>query len=128
MTTIVRWLMTLVRNSRMNVLCDAVRCSYQWRRERERVMRAFKLLAVMMIVGSAVACGGSAATSAAIAAEAPEVKFPLTPSGVMKVAFVVSDDATLIDIAGPMQVFDQVQSPGTTGFQTFTVSETRKPL
>src|ERR1700741_3321907 len=61
-------------------------------------------------------------------AAAPEVKFTLPSSGVAKVAFVVSDNATLIDIAGPMQTFDQVQSPGTTGFQTFTVSETRKPI
>src|SRR5262249_3655203 len=46
----------------------------------------------------------------------------------VKVAFVVSDQATLIDIAGPMQTFDQVQSAGTTGFQTFTVSESRNPI
>lgn len=57
-----------------------------------------------------------------------EKRFALPPSGIVKVAFVVSDQATLIDIAGPMQTFDQVQSPGTTGFQTFTVSETRKPI
>jgi transcriptional regulator GlxA family with amidase domain len=62
------------------------------------------------------------------AAAAPEVKLTLPSSGVAKVAFVVSDNATLIDIAGPMQTLDQVQSPGTTGFQTFTVSETRKPI
>src|SRR3954447_19117884 len=91
-------------------------------------MRAFKIVAAMTIIGSAAACGGSAATGAAVSAEAPEKKLPVNPSGVMKVAFVVSDQATLIDIAGPMQVFDQVQSPGTTGFQTFTVSETRHPI
>ena len=59
---------------------------------------------------------------------ADEARLPLPKSGIVKVAFVVSDNATLIDIAGPMQVFDQVQSPGTTGFRTFTVSETRKPI
>jgi transcriptional regulator GlxA family with amidase domain len=59
---------------------------------------------------------------------ADEARLTLPRSGIVKVAFVVSDNATLIDIAGPMQVFDQVQSPGTTGFQTFTVSETRKPI
>lgn len=62
------------------------------------------------------------------AAAAAEKRFTLPPSGTVKVAFVVSDQATLIDIAGPMQTFDQVQSPGTTGFQTFTVSETRQPI
>ncbi len=56
-----------------------------------------------------------------------EARIALPKSGVLKVAFVVSDNATLIDIAGPMQVFDQVQVP-TGGFQTFTVSETRKPI
>ncbi len=59
---------------------------------------------------------------------AAEARLVLPKSGVVKVAFVVSDQATLIDVAGPMQTFDQVQSPGTTGFQTFTVSETRKPI
>ncbi len=62
------------------------------------------------------------------AAAPAETHLTLPKSGIAKVAFVVSDRATLIDIAGPMQVFDQVQSPGTTGFQTFTVSETRKPI
>jgi transcriptional regulator GlxA family with amidase domain len=66
---------------------------------------------------------------ATCAAGAPaETRLTLPKSGIVKVAFVVSDRATLIDIAGPMQVFDQVQSPGTTGFQTFTVSETRNPI
>lgn len=62
------------------------------------------------------------------ATAAEEKRFSLPSGGIIKVAFVVSDNATLIDIAGPMQVFDQVQSPGTSGFQTFTVSETRAPI
>ena len=57
----------------------------------------------------------------------PETRFTLPRSGPVRVAFVVSDNATLIDVAGPMQVFDQVQPPGTE-FQTFTISETRKPI
>ena len=48
-------------------------------------------------------------------------------SGVARVAFLVSDMFTLIDIAGPMQTFDQVQVPSV-GFETFTVSETRTPI
>jgi transcriptional regulator GlxA family with amidase domain len=62
------------------------------------------------------------------AAEAPDMKLTLPKTGIAKVAFVISDNTTLIDVAGPMQTFDQVQSPGQTGFQTFTVSETRVPL
>jgi transcriptional regulator GlxA family with amidase domain len=57
----------------------------------------------------------------------PETRFALPNSGPVRVAFVVSNNATLIDVAGPMQVFDQVQPPGT-AFQTFTISETRKPI
>jgi transcriptional regulator GlxA family with amidase domain len=66
----------------------------------------------------------------AYAVAAPqELRLTLPKSGVVKVAVVVSEGTTLIDIAGPMQVFDQVQSPpGATEFQTFTVSETRKPV
>jgi transcriptional regulator GlxA family with amidase domain len=80
-------------------------------------MRTFLLTAAILVL-----------TSVNAVAAAPEAKLALPTSGTVKVAFVVSDRATLIDIAGPMQVFDQVQSPGTTGFQTFTVSETRKPI
>jgi transcriptional regulator GlxA family with amidase domain len=68
--------------------------------------------------------------AATCAAAAPEEKHLTLPrSGPVRVAVVVSDGTTLIDIAGPMQVFDQIQAPpGSTEFQTFTVSETRKPI
>jgi transcriptional regulator GlxA family with amidase domain len=64
----------------------------------------------------------------ALSSATNEVKLPLPKSGNAKVAFVVSDRATLIDIAGPMQTFDQVQSPGNDGFETFTVSQSRAPI
>jgi hypothetical protein len=57
-----------------------------------------------------------------------DVRLLLPKSGPVKVAFVVSENATLIDVAEPMQVFDQVQAPGKAEFQTFTVSKTRKPI
>lgn len=60
--------------------------------------------------------------------EAPEQKLQLPGTRVLKAAFVVSDRFTLIDVAGPMQVFDQVQAPGTEGIQTFTVAETKAPI
>lgn len=56
-----------------------------------------------------------------------EPKLQRTSSDVMKVAFVISDNTTLIDVAGPMQVFDQVVTDKG-GFQTFAVSETRTPI
>jgi transcriptional regulator GlxA family with amidase domain len=64
----------------------------------------------------------------AAALTAPDLKLTLPKSGAVKVAFVISDGATLIDIAGPMQTFDQVQAGEATGFETFTVSESRTPL
>lgn len=60
--------------------------------------------------------------------EAPERQLQLPATGVLKAAFVVSERFTLIDVAGPMQVFDQVQAPGTEGIQTFTVAETKAPI
>jgi transcriptional regulator GlxA family with amidase domain len=48
-------------------------------------------------------------------------------SGVAKMAFVVSDRFTLIDLAGPMETLSQAEvSPG--GFETFTVSAMRLPI
>ena len=61
-------------------------------------------------------------------AEAPETKLPLPSTGVLKAAFVVSERFTLIDVAGPMQVFDQVQAPGQEAIETFTVAETKTPI
>lgn len=83
----------------------------------------FRLITAIFFA-SAVLC-----LSPAVSASAQgDTKLVLPKSGVAKVAFVVSNGATLIDIAGPMQTFDQVQSPGETGFLTFTVSETRDPI
>jgi transcriptional regulator GlxA family with amidase domain len=69
-----------------------------------------------------------ASLTSASAANVPEAKLTMPKSGIAKVAFVVSPDATLIDLVGPMQTFDQAQAPGKEGFETFTVSESRTPL
>jgi len=47
-------------------------------------------------------------------------------SGVIRVAFIVSNGTTLIDVAGPMQTFRQVNTPAGR-FETFTVSATQVP-
>jgi transcriptional regulator GlxA family with amidase domain len=73
------------------------------------------------------AMAGMLAVSLPLAGAQQDSKLELPKSGVVKVAFVVSDRATLIDIAGPMQTFDQVQT-NNGGFETFTVSETRTPI
>ena len=88
-------------------------------------MRLSRLVCAMWFVAAPV---GSVAAGITPAAEAPEQKLELPGSGVLKAAFVVSERFTLIDVAGPMQVFDQVQAPGTAGIQTFTVAETKAPI
>jgi len=66
---------------------------------------------------------------AGLAAAQEEAKLALPASGVAKVGFIVSKDTTLIDVAGPMAVFDQVPDPAPNrGFQTYTVSESRAPI
>ena len=87
-------------------------------------MRPLQSISALALLFNAAACS----TPARAVTEAPEKRFSLPASGVVKVAFVVSDRATLIDVVGPMQTFDQVQSPGQTGFDTYTVSESRNPI
>ncbi len=93
-------------------------------------MSYFSFIMIAMVYVSSVACQRTekAPHSYGNVIVSNEAKLTLPKSGVGKIAFVISNQATLIDIAGPMTVFDQVQSPGTTGFETFTVSETRNPV
>ena len=66
------------------------------------------------------------ATSSATFSNVPEHSLQVPSSGVIKVAFIVSAGTTLIDVAGPMQTFHQVNVPNGR-FETFTVSATRDP-
>lgn len=71
---------------------------------------------------------GSLLLSAGAAAAAPhETRLTLPQSGPVRVAFIVSDGTTLIDVAGPMQVFEEIPAPGAP-FRTFTVSQSRDPI
>jgi transcriptional regulator GlxA family with amidase domain len=74
----------------------------------------------LTIVGALLVWAGAAAAP-------PEARLTAPKSGPVKVAFVVSDGATLIDIAGPMQVFEEIPAPGAP-FLTFTVSQSRDPI
>src|SRR5690348_5067893 len=105
----------------------------RWRPGMQMIWGA--TLALLMIVPSRAAeearfpLPTSGAVQVIVSSRAAvEARCTLPEAGIVKVAFGVSDNATLIDIGGPMQVFDQVQSPGTTEFQSFTVSETRRPI
>ncbi len=47
----------------------------------------------------------------------------------VQVAFVIGDEATVIDFAGPWEVFqDSMASSATEGFEMFTVSDHRRPV
>jgi transcriptional regulator GlxA family with amidase domain len=79
--------------------------------------KLFALIATLLI-----------APSFALCADASPTKLTIPASGTINVAFVISDDTTLIDLAGPMQTFDQAQTGDDRGFHTYTVSEDTKPI
>lgn len=61
--------------------------------------------------------------------ETPEPARPLprpAPGTTLPVAFLLSDDAVVIDFAGPWAVFDQVMND--TPFKLYTVAETADPI
>jgi len=57
---------------------------------------------------------------------------PLTPprEGLIPVAFIISENAVVIDFCGPWEVFQDTNKPGTREplFDLFTVAETMKPI
>jgi putative intracellular protease/amidase/YHS domain-containing protein len=78
------------------------------------------------VCATIVTLGLSAATRAEVPAEA---KLTPPPSGPIPVAFLLSPGATMIDFAGPWEVFQDVGVPGREEpFRLFTVSETKEPI
>jgi transcriptional regulator GlxA family with amidase domain len=73
------------------------------------------LILVLLVAGSTLR-----------AAFAEETALVPPRSGVIKVAFVLSERATVIDFAGPWEVFQDTDAP--TPFALFTVAPSRKPL
>jgi len=67
----------------------------------------------------------------AAAGQASSVK-PLTPprEGLIPVAFIISENAVVIDFCGPWEVFQDTNKPSTREplFDLFTVAETLKPI
>ena len=60
---------------------------------------------------------------------ADAVKHLARPSnGPIKVAFVLSENATVIDFAGPWEVFQDVMVQGQMPFELYTVAPSKKPL
>src|SRR5258708_16599720 len=88
-------------------------------------MKRRDLFRAGLAAGSVFVYGSSGAQAAA------GVENPLTPpaKGLIPVAFLISDGATMIDFAGPWEVFqDTTLDDQRMPFQTFTVSATTKPI
>ena len=105
-------------------------------------MKRRDLLKSAAALGLASAFPLSAAIQNAGSSNAPEVNLldataaPLKPpaDGGVKVAFVLSDGAVMIDFAGPWEVFQDAYIPGDMAnmkmdlFELYTVAETTKPI
>jgi transcriptional regulator GlxA family with amidase domain len=76
-----------------------------------------------------------ARTAIAVSGRAPGADLQAPASGRIRVAFAISENATMIDFTGPWEVFQDVDLPGrgTTTleqfpFELYTVAETREPI
>lgn len=85
------------------------------------------LLSTAMGLTAAVPRLSQAGTRSASASPAP---LPVPAEGSIPVAFVLSDDAVVIDFAGPWEVFENVRVPGRAAplFKLYTVAETSAPV
>jgi len=67
----------------------------------------------------------SAAKATALPATAPAAPLPVPKDGKIKVAFVISNHANVIDLAGPWETFGDVVLPnGVAPFELMTIAET----
>lgn len=71
------------------------------------------------LIKTAAAAGVAASAGAVVAAAA---------GGPAKVAFLLSQGATVIDFAGPWEVFQDVNVDGRYAYDTFTVAPTLEPI
>jgi transcriptional regulator GlxA family with amidase domain len=102
------------------------------RRDLFRFSTALGLTTALPGVGRA-APPAPASTAPASTAPASTAPAPLHPpaTGSIPVAFLLSDDAVVIDFAGPWEVFCNVAIPGRADgpvFQLYTVAETLAPI
>ncbi|MBA5636322.1 DJ-1/PfpI family protein [Duganella sp. LX20W] len=88
------------------------------------------LLSTALGLTAALPATGHARGQRAGSTRAPS-PLPLPAEGSIPVAFVLSDEAVVIDFAGPWEVFENVVVPGRKGppvFQLYTVAETKAPV
>jgi putative intracellular protease/amidase/YHS domain-containing protein len=92
------------------------------------LLAAITLLVLGELSGSNLAKAPSASESNQAVAKANALKPPA--QGSIPVAFLISEDAQVIDFAGPWEVFQDVVVPGRTDhpFRLYTVSESTAPI
>ena len=92
------------------------------------LLAAITLLVLGELSGSNLAKAPSASESNQAVAKANPLKPPAQDS--IPVAFLISEDAQVIDFAGPWEVFQDVVVPGRTDhpFRLYTVSESTAPI
>ena len=92
------------------------------------MLAAITLLVLGELSGSNLAKAPSASESNQAVAKANPLKPPAQDS--IPVAFLISEDAQVIDFAGPWEVFQDVVVPGRTDhpFRLYTVSESTAPI
>ena len=83
-------------------------------------------LGAALVGGLAFASAAKAASALDTSATAPVKSIPVPKNGEISVAFVVSDRANLIDLAGPWETFQDMMLPnGDMPFHVYTGAETR---
>jgi len=97
-------------------------------------MKRRDLLKISTAAGLSAALSGPALAGPQSTPKQPAIAVgnPLQPpaEGPIPVAFLISDQAVVIDFAGPWEVFENVQRPGqdAPAFQLYTVAETLAPI
>jgi transcriptional regulator GlxA family with amidase domain len=104
------------------------------RKRKEHAMQRRDLLQFTAILGLTSTYSGRVlpASASGVAESATPDRNPLIPpaDGRIPVAVLLSEDAVVIDFAGPWEVFRQVQVKGShsSPFELYTVAETTAPL
>ena len=98
-------------------------------------MERRKLLQITTILGLAgslprIAMGAAESVNPACHTDSALVPLHVPADKPVPVAFLLSDDAVVIDFAGPWEVFNHASIPGTMqpAFSLYTVAETLKPI
>jgi transcriptional regulator GlxA family with amidase domain len=90
---------------------------------RSFLTRSASIGAALTVLPASSALMGADSTKPDSSVENSKNKLNVPEKGIIPVAFLISEGVTVIDFAGPWEVFQDAVSPGDTGFHLFTVSE-----